>query len=296
MLADMTKLVADLAGAASELTLYELNGRLLRRFAPRATRRQPVLTLPGFMGSEQSFTRMHRFLNEQGFSARGWGLGRNRGPQGEGWSRYLDNIRRHLTGVVKEMADRASAPVSLVGHSLGGIYARDLAHHLEDESDRVITLGAPTIHPYRRDRHNQVLKTVSNWVNRRSLAELGGRAGLLHWDADRPRMPCVAIHSPLDGFVSEAACHIPGYIVAQSSPKAPRENIRVLATHTGMTFNVWVLLAIADRLVRDRRHWAPFDPAALFPGSLSYVARWAYPGAEELWRDRGPGDFVEMNQ
>jgi pimeloyl-ACP methyl ester carboxylesterase len=296
MIADATRLLLDLLGSAGELSLNQLGGPALRCWAPAVHQPRPVLTIPGFMGSDDSLTRLNEFLIGQGFRARAWGFGRNRGPQGTGWSSYLGRVRRHLTIQVRALADEYSAPVSLVAHSLGGIYARELAEHLEGEIDRVITLGTPTLHPYRRNRHNQVANVVGSWVNRESFTEVAGRAGLLHWDADRPRLPCVAIHSPVDGFVHEDACHIPGYIVAQSTRQSPRENIRVLATHVGMTFSIWVLLAVADRLAVDRRNWRPFRPEACLPAWLLPIARHAYPSAEGLWRDRGVAAFIRLHQ
>ena len=296
MVGDLARLLADLLGAAGESTLNRVGAGVLSRIAPVVHRPRPVITIPGFMASDGSMARLNAFLNRQGFKARSWALGQNRGLQGRTWSSSLERIRRRMTGQIRELADACSAPVSLVGHSLGGVYARELAYHLEDELDRVITLGAPTFHPYRRDRHNQVVHAIGRWVNRQSATEFGGRAGLVHWDADHPRLPCVAIHSPIDGFVHERACLIPGYIVAQSGRKTPRENIRVLATHAGMTCNVWVLLAVADRLAADRRNWQPFDPRVYFPSYLSHLARCAYPAADALWGDRGAAAFVRKFQ
>jgi pimeloyl-ACP methyl ester carboxylesterase len=296
MVADLTRVIIDLLGSAGELALNRIGRPMLSRWAPAVDRPRPVLTIPGFMTSDESLACLNRFLDGQGFKCRSWGFGRNRGPHKGSWSAYLSQVRRHLTAQVHALADECSAPVSVVAHSLGGVYARELAEHLEGEIDRVIMLGTPTLHPYRRNRHNQVANMVSGWVNRQSFTELAGRAALLHWDADRPRIPCVAIHSPIDGFVHEDACCIPGYIVAQSSRAAPRENIRVLATHAGMTFSVWVLLAVADRLAVDRRSWRPFDPESYLPASLRPMARCAYPRANELWRDRGAAAFIRLGQ
>ena len=296
MLTDLLKLQLDLLGARTELVSSLLGKRILQRLAPVSTDRAPVISIPGFLASGTSLIRLNRFLTDQGFRARSWGLGRNLGPRGNDWGHHLQRTRRRLSDRVKAMADECSAPVALIGQSLGGVYARELALHMEDEIDRVIMLGAPTFHPYKADRHNRVVGTLGYWVNRQTASEFAGRNGLLHWECDRPAMPCVAIHSPVDGVVDEYACHIPGYVVNQSSPRAPRENIRVLSSHTGMSVSPWVLLAIADRLVCRPDRWQPFTPANYFPKSVAPALRLVYPGADALWRDRGATAFAEQGR
>ena len=296
MLTDLLKLQLDLLGARTELAAHILSRGALNRLAPAASGSAPVITIPGFLASENSLMRMNQFLRQQGFRAQSWGMGRNLGSRGEGWNRHLDRVQDRLMGQVRSLADATSAPVSLVGQSLGGVYARELALRLENEVDRVIMLGSPTFHPYRNDRHNRIIGTFGYWMNRQTTSEFAGRNGMLHWDYDHPAVPCVAIHSPLDGVVSEQACHIPGYIVRHSVADAPRENIRVLSSHIGMCVSPWVLLAVADRLVADRRRWKPFEPRSYFRGALARAAELMYPDAENLWQDRGPRGFVEAHR
>jgi len=296
MLTDALKLQMDFLGARTELAASILGGHLLRKIAPMSEHKRPVLTIPGFLASETTVLRLNRFLNERGFRAQPWGLGRNLGPQGADWDDHLDDIGLCLADRVKALADETSAPVSLIGQSLGGVYARELASRLEGEVDRIIMLGAPTFHPYRTERHNRVIGRLGYWFNRQSASEFAGREGLLHWEPDHPALPCVAIHSPVDGVVDEQACHIPGYIVNQSRNRSPRENIRILSSHIGMSVSPWVLLAVADRLLADSEHWQPFDPYSYFPSLPGRVVRWLYPDAEELWEDKGTAAFVEMNQ
>jgi pimeloyl-ACP methyl ester carboxylesterase len=295
MLVDLLKLQADFVGARSELAMNLMSGGLLRRVAAVSENQMPVITIPGFLASEASLTRMNRFLCGQGLRAQSWGQGRNLGPQGMGWNQHLDEVGDRLMDRVKALADQSSAAVALVGQSLGGVYARELAARLESEVDRVIMLGSPTFHPYKDDAHNRVIGGFGSWLNRQSASEFAGREGLLHWDSDHPALPCVAIHSPIDGVVDENACHIPGYIVRHSRTEAPRENIRVLSSHIGMCVNPWVLLTIADRLVADRTHWKAFNPRDYLPGWLIGAARVMYPDAEDLWQDKGTSRFVEMH-
>lgn len=277
MLFDLAKLQMDMIGARGELMLSLLGSSWLAQAAPAAQGAYGVLTLPGLLASDKSLLRLNRFLRGLGYQAESWGLGRNLGPRGRSWEQHLDSIERQLTGRIQAMADSTSAPVSLIGQSLGGVYARDLACRLEPWVDRVIMLGSPTFHPYRDDRHNRVIGHVGEWLSRRSAAELAGREGLLHVDASSPALPFVAVHSPLDGIVDHRSCRIPDYIVVQSSPQAPRENLQVLSTHIGMSVSPWVSLAIADRLAQPRQNWRPFDSTGYFPGLLSLLRPLVFP-------------------
>lgn len=299
MLIDLIKLQLDLLGARGELVFSMLGSSWLDLVAPRAPAPRAVLTLPGYLASGKTLLRLNRFLTELGWQAESWGLGRNMGPRGEDWSRHLNTMEQKLSQRIEALADKTSAPVALLGQSLGGVYARDLAARLEPMVDRVITLGSPTFHPYRQQRHNRVISSLAEWMNRRNAAELAGRAGLLHLAADRPALPVIAIHSPLDGIVDESSCYIPEYIIAQSNKgknSAPRENIRVYSTHIGMNVNPWVWLAIADRLAQPRADWQPFEPGKYLPGPLRSLAHLAYPAPHSGEQSGSIQGFVDASQ
>ena len=225
MLTDLLKLQADMLTARGELAVGIASSWLLNRVSPNGGGNRPVLTLPGFLASGRTLLRLNRFLNNHGFEAQSWGLGRNLGPQGGRWGQQLDQLDEVLGDTVRKLADKHAAPVALIGQSLGGVYARELALQMPEEIDRVIMLGSPTFHPYLKAHHNRVIKQFGSWMNRQSHAELAGRSGLLHWDADRPALPCVAIHSPLDGVVDEASSVIPHYIIDQGDRDRHREKI-----------------------------------------------------------------------
>jgi len=277
MLTDLFKLQMDLLGARGELAASMASSCLLNKVTPNGGGNRPVVTLPGFLASGNTLLRLNRYLNNHGFEAESWGLGRNLGPQGMDWSKQLDSLIAQVGAKIQSLADKHSAPVSLVGQSLGGVYARELALQMPDVVDRVIMLGSPSFHPYLTSHVNRVVSMFGYWLSRQSHAELAGRAGLLHWDADKPALPCVSIHSPMDGVVDEASSIIPQYIVEQSDNSAPRENLRVLSSHIGMSVNPWVLLAVADRLVQDRDDWQVFDPYRYYSEQLQWVVSRLYP-------------------
>ena len=286
MLNDFLRLQADMIAARAELGLSLTASWVLDKAAPDAVGNRPVVTIPGFLASESTLLRLERFLNRHGFAAQSWGMGRNLGPQGQSWSSVLDQMTREVGATVRRLADEHAAPVALIGQSLGGVYARELAAHMPDEIDRVIMLGAPTLHPYILSHHNRVIAQMGQWVSRQSHAEMAGRRGLLHLDPDHPPLPCVSIHSPCDGVVDESSAVIPQYIIEQSDNSAPRENLRVFSSHIGMSVNPCVLLAIADRLVQDRNDWTPFDPYRYFPENLEAAVSRLYPAQEDVAYDR----------
>ena len=103
--------------------------RALRSRSPRGDG-HPVLVLPGLMAGDFSTAPLRRFLRELCYDARGWKLGMNRGPDGR-LSRAMEERLGHL-------AERHGRKVSLVGWSLGGIYARELARSHPDQVRGVI--------------------------------------------------------------------------------------------------------------------------------------------------------------
>ena len=291
MLNDFLKLQADMLAARAELGISLSGSWLLDKVAPNGGGNRPVVTIPGFLASETTLSRLGQFLNRHGFEAQGWGMGRNLGPQGNSWNDVLDQMKREVGGTISRLADKHSTPVSLIGQSLGGVYARELAAHMPELVDRVIMLGSPTLHPYILSHHNRVIAQMGYWMSRQSHAEMAGRNGLLHLDPDHPALPCVSIHSPCDGVVDESSSVIPQYIIDQCDNSAPRENLRVFSSHVGMSVNPWVLLAVADRLVEDRGNWKPFDPYRYFPTSLEPLVSRLYPAQAE---DAGTPDITAL--
>src|SRR6266404_4798051 len=79
----------------------------------------PVLTLPGFLASDLSMAPMRRYLKELGYDTYAWKMGRNFGG--------VSSLRGALRDRLTEIHETTGRKVSIIGWSLGGVYARDLA-------------------------------------------------------------------------------------------------------------------------------------------------------------------------
>ena len=97
--------------------------------------RHPVLVLPGFMGDDASTVALRFFIRSWGYWSHGWGMGQNLGPTPDA----LQGINDRL----EALYSRHGREVSLVGWSLGGLYARYLARKHPEWVRQVITLGSP---------------------------------------------------------------------------------------------------------------------------------------------------------
>ena len=215
----------------------------------------PVLVLPGFTASDRSTQPLRSVLRDKGHSVHGWGLGPNVGPH----PHVLEGLQRRVV----ELRDRYGAPVSLVGWSLGGIYAREIARAQPEQVRMVITLGSP----YRfrtgdRGHASELYSAVAperDPFPGRHLAE-----------EDRPPLPVpsTSIYTRTDGIVRWPGC------IDRDGPQ--RENIEVIGTHSGLGFNLAALIAISDRLAQPTGTWKPFRPPLalrhLFPKPASWRA------------------------
>ena len=278
---DFARFFLDVGWATGEYASKVAFDPLLRRLAPRAPTPRPVLTLPGFGGPEISLQPLVAFLNRQGFAAESWGLGTNRGPRD---AAALPEMIERLAPKLKRMADKGGAKVSLVGQSLGGIYAREIAREMPELIDRVITLGSPAY--LRKDglEHLNAMLPIAMrlMTGKRTEDHLEDHpAERLHAP---PPVPLVAIFSALDGVATEAATAIPaGDLTIEGT--LPRENIEIVGSHCGMAVNPVVLLAICDRLPADPAAWTAYDARAYLGPMGKALAPAFHPGLRHAaWR------------
>ncbi len=105
----------------------------LLQLAPRGDG-HAVIVLPGLGASDGSTEMLRKFLETRGYTVHGWGLGANCGP--------LPGVEKGLLGLLRRLHE-SSGKVSLVGWSLGGVFARMLASRSPESVRGVVTLGSP---------------------------------------------------------------------------------------------------------------------------------------------------------
>jgi pimeloyl-ACP methyl ester carboxylesterase len=272
---DLLRLQGDIVWAGAELTAKMVSEPFLRMMARKGDGKTPVMTLPGFTGPEVSLQPLNQFLNANGYVARSWGLGVNRGIRD---MTHMENLSALLGDRLKEMADRHGRPVALIGQSLGGVFARELARRNPDLVDRVITLGSPAHFSEAPKKVNALVARVMALYTGRAVEELLREVEDLNLNISEPPpgVPLVSIYSLYDGVAPAPTTRIPQRFLV-SKDGVPRENIEIVCSHCGMGVNPLVLLAVADRLAEDEQNWVPFDPLNYATGPIRHASRWFNP-------------------
>ncbi len=198
--------------------------------APRGDGR-PVLLAPGYMASERSMLPLELYLRHLGYSTNDWGLGTNRGDV-EGDVPRLGEVVQNLS----ELHDGQG--VTLIGWSLGGVVAREVARLYEGCVREVITMGTPIVGGPKYTAvgkyfaHSQGLNMdqFEHEVHERNSAGL--------------TQPVTSIYSKLDGVV--------GWQASIDVYNSQARNIEVTASHLGLGGSPRVWRIIADTLAISR--------------------------------------------
>jgi pimeloyl-ACP methyl ester carboxylesterase len=193
---------------------------------PRGTGR-PVVVCPGFSADDASTLALRRCLRALGHDARGWGLGRNLGAVPE----LIPRLAERITA----LADAARDRVAVVGWSLGGYLAREVARERPHAVRRVVTLGSPIVGG---PKYTQLAGLYrARGVDLDALEAVVARRA-----RERLHVPVTVLYSRLDGVVAWQAC------VDREEPLA--ENVEVRTTHFGFGFSPTVYRIVAERLAR----------------------------------------------
>ncbi len=202
----------------------------------------PVLVLPGMLGGDLSTVLLRRYLRWLGYSVSGWELGTNVGP--------TEAVVRGLRDRVARASDESGRKVSLVGWSLGGLYAYELARRAPGSVRQVVTLGSPVRVAGRGGR------TASQLLDNLSHLHMVPAAVPRPWTEAGPlTVPATAVYTRSDGVVSWKSCLLPA--------GRRRENVEVRGSHSGLAHNPTVLHLLADRLGAAEGEWRAFRPGPL---------------------------------
>jgi len=182
----------------------------LLRLTPRGDG-HPVLVLPGLGGSDAVTRPLRAFLKDRGYHTHGWKLGTNNGPR--------LGVEQKMLARLAELADRHRRNVSLIGASLGGVFARELARNAPAQVRSVVTLGSPFAGEPRASNAGQFYERLSerkadDWPERERERMRSA-----------PPVPCTAIFSRSDGIVAWQGC--------MEREGRAAENIEVEGSHCG---------------------------------------------------------------
>ncbi|KZX56786.1 hypothetical protein A3709_03105 [Halioglobus sp. HI00S01] len=218
-----------------------------------------VMTIPGFMGADGSTAMLRRFLKGRGYRAVSWGLGRN---ASEASADTLEEFMEHRAVTEAEIARRigreyraSGRKLTLVGWSLGGLYAVALAHRYPQWIRQVITLGTP----YGDPRGTAIYKIMSRLNGTEGhVAEESLRAWVDSTYCGELEVPVLALFSETDGVVGT------GIARCEADPRFVT-NLAVAASHVGFPFNPVVFAVIANHMVIKDRRWRSCGDARWAP-------------------------------
>ncbi|WP_338243716.1 esterase/lipase family protein [Aurantiacibacter hainanensis] len=185
-----------------------------------------VILLPGFATHPWRMKYMAKELERAGHTVKRWGLGYNYGPTPENFEQ--------LANRVCSVRERYGQRVVLVGWSLGGIFAREVAKLHPHCVAKVVTMGTPFSHtPYSNNMWRIYQFTAGHHVEQPPI-----KANT----AEKPPMETVAFWSPRDGAISRrSACGLPG---------ERDRTVALRCTHMGFCNSSEVIIALDQELKR----------------------------------------------
>jgi triacylglycerol lipase len=204
---------------------------------PRPRKRRLVLLIPGFMAGDASLYPLAHWMRARGHQVFFAGILTNSDcPQ-----RVLERLAR----IVEEMSTRYDDRVTVIGHSLGGIYARELARRYPGQVEEIILLGSPIHDPLHLS--NPLIRTVALMCRRLQEAAHGCSGDLATvCGVNQPEPPPVhetIIYSKRDGVIDWRSCLESGDDV---------ESVEVDSTHCALPYCLESLRVIACRLESEQ--------------------------------------------
>ena len=147
----------------------------------------PALVIPGFIANDRTSMELRRALADAGWRVHPWELGWNIGVRAD----VIDRLKVRLESISTE-----GLPVLLVGWSLGGVFARELALACPEKVRAVVTLGSP----FSGDPHSNNMWRVYEVIAGHKVDKPPIERRL-----DKPPVPTLAFWSKKDGIVAVRA-------------------------------------------------------------------------------------------
>jgi hypothetical protein len=199
----------------------------------------PVMIFPGLGSDGRAMAPLREYCQSLGYTALDWGRGFNKGPQGDVEAWLAD-----LAEDVREQLAEHPQPATLIGWSLGGIYAREVGKILAPRVRQVITIGTPF--------NAEADHTNVGWLFRL----LSGSPATIAPQVSKrlrtpPTVPTTSIYSKTDGVVAWQTCR-------HDKPPRHVQDIEIAGSHIGMGWNSSALKVVADRLAQPVGGWRPF--------------------------------------
>lgn len=210
----------------------------------------PVLVLPGFMTTDTTTSPLRFYLKSRKYTPYRWKMGRNLAN--------FHEIEEKIYDRLLELKDIHGRKVSIVGWSLGGVYAREIARRHPDAVRQVITLGSP----FGGITGENNIEWIYEMVTGRKVTEVDHiPEDIVNNIPKAPPVPTTAIYSKTDGVVAWQHC--------MEKKEGPiTENVEVIGSHIGLGHNPAVLACIAERLSQREGEWIPFKHTTM--GKLFY--------------------------
>ena len=203
----------------------------------------PVLVFPGFLANDYSTAPLRKFLTHLQYDVYGWQQGINLGPK----PGAIESSQQLVLDIFK----KTGKPVSLIGWSLGGIFARETAKLLPDITNCVITLGTP----FAEQTKSTKLSTIYKTMTRRDPITDAKMFQL----PEAPPVPTTSIFSKSDGVVGWQSS-----IQKEEENNPLTENVEIYSSHLGMGAHPLSWLVIADRLEQPNGSWKKYTPIQKF--------------------------------
>jgi pimeloyl-ACP methyl ester carboxylesterase len=216
--------------------------KLSKPDAPRAGDGHAVVIFPGLGADGSSVAPLRDHCRSLGYDALDWGQGFNTGPQGD-----LDTWLRRLKAQVADLLAGQTRPATLIGWSLGGLYAREIGKLMAPRIRQVITIATPF--------NAQADHTHVGWLFRL----LSGTSSAMDPALTRrlrtpPPLRTTSIYSRSDGVVAWQTCR-------HGRQSSLVHDIEVGGSHLGMGWNRDVMAVVADRLGQPAGPWRRYVPA-----------------------------------